>query len=92
MQIILVLALFFYRAYFTNYKNHSYRDSNAGQFFVVVAFVSLISPPIQTTFVSELFFYRAHFPSYKNHFHQDSNPGQSFGAVAFLKPLPDFKA
>jgi hypothetical protein len=56
---IFFFAPFFYRAYFPNYTNHLHRETNPGQFFVIVAFVPVISSPKQITFVLAPFFYRA---------------------------------
>jgi hypothetical protein len=39
------LGAVFYRSYFPSYINHLHRDSKLGQFFVVVAFVPIISLP-----------------------------------------------
>jgi hypothetical protein len=60
---------------------------NQGEFFDVVASVSVISSSIQTTLVVAQFFYHASLPSYRNHLHRESHPGQFFGVVAFVSAI-----
>jgi hypothetical protein len=50
-QTTLVLALFFYRDLFPNYRKYSHHESKPGRYFVNLVFVSIISPLIQITLV-----------------------------------------
>jgi hypothetical protein len=82
-----VLASFFYRAGFPSYMNHIRWESKPGQFFGVVAFVSVISPSKQTTFALAPFFYRAWLSSYRNHLNRESKSGQLFGVMALVSVI-----